>query len=102
MAVERPSIIGHHLEEGIVYFWGIPARRIKIGFTMQPTLRLRTLRYQFGPLANDFLAALAGTQEDERAYHERFAEHRQGKSEWFDPHPDIIAEIERLQKESTP
>lgn len=32
---------------------------------------------------------------------DRFAAHRHGKSEWFDPHPDILAEIERI-KATTP
>lgn len=31
----------------------------------------------------------------ERAYHERFMKHHL-RGDWFSPHPDILAEIERL------
>lgn len=96
MAKTPGSTIGYHTEPGVVYFWGSPSHRIKIGFTVQPDMRLRTLRYQFGCIANSFLATVDGTMDLEREYHRRFAEHRQGKSEWFAPHPDILAEIERL------
>lgn len=80
---------------GIVYFFGWPNRRIKIGHTIHPAMRRRTLRWEHGVYAN-FLATTKGGRDLERAYHERFAEHRHGKSEWFDPAPEILAEIERL------
>lgn len=101
MAEEVSSTREKPFEEGVVYFWGNVNRRIKIGFTAQPDLRLRTLRYQFGPMASSFLVTVDGTAEDERAYHKRFAEHRHGKSEWFAPHPDILAEIDRLIAEQS-
>lgn len=39
---------------------------------------------------------LASTRYSGDPYHLRFAAHRHGKGEWFSPHPDILAEIERL------
>lgn len=83
--------------EGLVYFYGYTNRKIKIGHTRFPDMRIRTLRYSSGVWAQSFLATVDGGRDLERAYHERFAEHRHGKSEWFDPAPEILAEIERLE-----
>jgi len=83
---------------GVVYFFGNSKRRIKIGHTTNPEVRLRTLRYQFGLPCQGFLATVPGGQDLEASYHERFDEHRLGRQEWFSPHPDILAEIERLNQ----
>lgn len=85
-------------EDGICYFWGHRKRRIKIGATSHPDMRARTLRYQFG--FGSFLAIVPGGERVEREYHARFAEHRLGKAEMFAPHPDILAEIDRLTSPS--
>jgi hypothetical protein len=37
----------------------------------------------------------------EVAYHRLFAEHR-AFGEWFEPHPDILAEVDRLTQGSPP
>lgn len=85
-------------DNGIVYFFGIRNRRIKIGHTIDLGLRLRTLRYQNGLPCVNYLATVPGGRELERAYHEKFAEHRHGRTEWFSPHPDILAEIDRINR----
>nr|WP_144036753.1 GIY-YIG nuclease family protein [Sphingopyxis witflariensis] len=41
------------------------------------------------------LASGWGTLKDERILHDRFAAHRL-HGEWFERHPDILAEVERL------
>jgi hypothetical protein len=81
---------------GCVYFWGLRNRRIKIGHTLHPDMRVRSLRYQFSLPSVGFLALTTGSRADEAAYHERFKAHRPGKSEWFEPHAEILAEIDRL------
>lgn len=43
-------------------------------------------------------AATPGERKQERAYHKHFSEHRL-HGEWFEPHPDIMAEIERLNSQ---
>lgn len=89
-------------DTGVCYFWGVPTRRIKIGASSHPDIRLRTLRYQFCLPSVGYLAVVDGGGAVEREYHARFAAHRHGKSDWCDPHPDILAEIERINALSTP
>lgn len=72
---------------------------IKIGFTTQITGRMNSLRSNSGPYKLVLVAATLGGRDQERSYHRRFAEHHLG-SEWFSPHPDILAEIERLKSET--
>lgn len=77
-----------------IYFIGPDDGPIKIGWARNITTRVRDLR-----LANAYpLRIWASTQAApalEREYHKRFAAHRL-HGEWFDRHPDILAEIERL------
>jgi hypothetical protein len=47
------------------------------------------------PVRLSILALTTGARDVERSYHERFAAHRL-HGEWFAPHPDILAEIDRL------
>lgn len=85
-----PAPSGH-----IVYFIRGAGGAIKIGFTQQP-LKGRLKCIQNGsPVRLEVLAIRSASQECERAYHRRFAKHRL-VGEWFAPHPDILAEIERL------
>ncbi|MBU1253573.1 MAG: GIY-YIG nuclease family protein [Alphaproteobacteria bacterium] len=81
-------------ETGMVYFWGDPSRKIKIGTTSRPAGRHRELRSTTG-LPGKMLATVHGGTDLEQAYHRRFAEWRQ-RGEWFSPAPAILAEIERL------
>lgn len=79
----------------VVYFVKGAMDAIKIGFTSQ-SLKSRVQSIQNGsPVRLKIMAWRAGSVEDERAYHERFAAYRL-HGEWFEPHPDILAEIERL------
>jgi hypothetical protein len=81
-------------EPGFCYFIGDDEGRIKIGSSRQPSRRLRELRRDT-PRNLRLLAKIGGGAERESYYHHLFAAHHRG-GEWFDRHPDIIAEIERL------
>jgi len=78
-----------------IYFIGPFDGPIKIGYAKKLSLRLRNLR-----LASAFPLHVWATVEAEitleREYHKRFAAHRL-HGEWFERHPDILAEIDRLQ-----
>ena len=76
-----------------VYFIGCSAA-IKIGVTVKLEARLATLR-SHSPLPLSLMASIEGGSTVEREYHRRFAAHRL-HGEWFEPHPDILAEIARL------
>lgn len=79
-----------------IYFIGGDEGPIKIGYALRPQVRLRTL--QIGsPFDLIILAEAPGGAEAERAYHVRFAQHRL-RGEWFARHPDILAEIEAVNK----
>jgi len=81
-------------ERATIYFIGPVDGPIKIGWASRLKYRLRDLE-----LANAFPLHVWATVEAEitleREYHKRFAEHRL-HGEWFERHPDILAEIERL------
>ena len=79
-----------------VYFIGGEVGAIKIGYSKAPKERLTTL--QIGsPIPLAILASFAGSMADEARLHERYAAHRL-HGEWFERHPDILEEIERLTK----
>lgn len=70
--------------------------RIKIGQSVNPSQRVRDLPYSnFGEEA-ELVATLRGCHF-ERAYHDAFRPWLEGH-EWFAPHPDILAEIDRLTR----
>lgn len=100
-AWSRPALVPPPALCGSIYFIA-PADRcsIKIGFSRRVAFRLRGLQ-----LANaqplELLAAVEGPATLEREYHKRFAAHRL-HGEWFAPHPDILAEIDRLQAAQEP
>ncbi len=77
-----------------IYFIGPADGPIKIGHTANLIVRLRNLRLA-NALPLFLLASVEGPTKLEREYHDRFAAHRL-HGEWFAPHPDILAEIERL------
>lgn len=80
-----------------VYFIGSPSQPgspIKIGFTTDLKKRLKSLQTG-SPNKLEVLAAIEAGGSQERAYHDQFAAHRL-HGEWFEPHPDILAEIARL------
>jgi hypothetical protein len=77
-----------------VYFVGGDVGGIKIGTAREPSRRLADLQCG-SPVRLAILAVVSGTHELELEYHRRFAAHRL-HGEWFERHPDILAEIERL------
>ena len=81
-----------------VYFIGGDETPIKIGFSAHPQSRLNGLQTAHWVKLR-ILAAVRGTKEDEAAYHRMFASLRMS-GEWFERHPDILAEIERLTSPS--
>lgn len=68
--------------------------RIKIGQSKDPWQRMSTLPHSGNGEPADLLATRNG-KSFEGAYHVAFASWLTG-NEWFAPHPDILAEIERL------
>lgn len=81
-----------------IYFIGGDVGHIKIGVSRSPHSRLAGIQTG-SPIPLRILATVTGGFDEERAYHARFAAHRV-QGEWFERHPDILAEIERLQKEN--
>lgn len=82
-----------------IYFIGPESGPIKIGYTVNVTLRLRDLRLA-NALPLKLWASIHGPTKLEREYHRRFAAHRL-HGEWFERHPDILAEIDRLNSEGS-
>ena len=79
----------------LVYFVGGEGGPIKIGFTQQP-IKARLKCIQNGsPIKLRVLALQPAPRARESFYHRQFAAHRL-HGEWFERHPDILAEIERL------
>jgi hypothetical protein len=79
---------------GTIYFVGPIGGPIKIGFASRLEFRLKDLR-TMNALPLVVHATADGPPSLEREYHKRFAVHRL-HGEWFTPHPDILAEIKRL------
>lgn len=77
-----------------VYFIRSSAGPIKIGIARDVHRRLMELRNS-SPVSLDLAACTGGGFAAEQAYHRQFSEHRL-HGEWFAPHPDILAEIERI------
>lgn len=72
---------------------------VKIGVAKDPAARLATL--QTGHFETLHIRAITvGGLTQERIYHDTFRAHHQ-RGEWFAPHPDILAEIDRLANTNT-
>ena len=78
-----------------VYFIGGEGTPIKIGFSSAPYERLASLQTAHWCKLS-ILVMAEGSLADERRLHEQFAGHRM-HGEWFHPHPEILAEIERVR-----
>jgi hypothetical protein len=82
-----------------VYFIGSADGPIKIGMSCDPQARCAAM--QIGhPDDVRILALTPGGRTLEKAYHERFGFARL-RGEWFERHPIILAEIERLNEART-
>jgi hypothetical protein len=79
------------------YFIGADTGPVKIGHSINPKLRLRTIQ-NYSPVKLRIFALASGGQEREAAYHFQFQEHRL-HGEWFERCPEIEAEIERLNND---
>lgn len=97
---EEPSekhfnrLVERGIESWTYFARGLESGRIKIGKSKEPHRRVSQLAYcRFGEKAE--LVALRRGDLFERAYHNAFREWSEGH-EWFAPHPDILAEIDRL------
>ena len=93
---KRPHV-GCHIPEGAasyVYFIQAASGPIKIGVAVNPLTRLSGLQTANHESLH-LMAVLVGAYRHEMDYHRQFAGHRL-HGEWFAPHPDILAEIERL------
>lgn len=106
MGTDRPwDAIGRgahkfRCEQQVAYFIGHVAHGIKIGISNSPLERLSMLQTG-SPVPLRILACAQGGRDQERVYHHSFAEHRL-HGEWFAPHPEILAEIARLNSERRP
>lgn len=85
-----------------VYFAGSDNGPIKIGMSCDPRRRLKELQTPGQPRLKLLAVKHTGGvgSFEEGRYHERFAEHALG-NEWFERHPDILAEIDRLNTPSS-
>ena len=81
----------------VVYFVRAENGLIKIGSTKYLEDRLYSLRCG-SPVGIELVACLKGDRNTEFKLHARFAEHRL-HGEWFNPAPEILAEIDRLNRE---
>ncbi len=91
--------LGQERKPAKVYFIRAETGQIKIGMAIDPEARLKNLQTA-SPVKLEIVATCEGGAEGEAEYHERFAEHRL-RNEWFAPHPDILAEVERLSTPTT-
>lgn len=78
-----------------VYFIQSGAGEIKIGKAIDVRKRLSGLQTSH-PHPLTVLAVTTGGKPVELGYHARFAQHRL-HGEWFAPHADILAEVDRLR-----
>lgn len=79
-----------------VYFIQAETGPIKIGVASDVRKRLGNLRGA-SPVPLTLLLSISGGPMAEYSFHHKFRAHRL-HGEWFHPHPDILAEIERLSQ----
>ncbi len=84
------------VRDGLCYFLAGTVGPIKIGHSKDLHRRMAEIALIVGyPVT--LLATANGSYFREAHYHKRFAAHRL-HGEWFDRHPDILAEIARLSR----
>lgn len=87
--------------DSVVYFMTRKSdEAIKIGFAKALKNRRRMLEKEHGCTVT-VLATRPGGRFLENLYHNRFHDHRL-HGEWFSRHPDILAEIDRLNQSLAP
>lgn len=91
--VSRPVEIAAE-KLGWVYFIQAACGSIKIGRARNVAYRIRDLQCANPQRLTLLAVAIDGGRE--AGYHRQFKDHRL-HGEWFSPHPDILAEIERLK-----
>jgi hypothetical protein len=74
----------------VIYFVRLASGAIKIGYTEFLDQRLVGLRYSYRGKA-ELLHAMEGGYETERELHAQFGHLRLGRSEQFQPGPDLLA-----------
>jgi hypothetical protein len=79
------------------YFIGGEEGPVKIGFSVKPASRLRHIQSS-SPSELKILATTTGGPDQEKLYHQLFAAARL-HGEWFQRTPEIMAEIERMNRE---
>lgn len=82
------------------YFVGGDEGPIKIGFSQWPARRLKQMQGH-SPVPLRILASITGGAEREQHYHRRFSAARL-RGEWFERTPEIIDEIDRINREEAP
>ncbi len=76
--------------EGYVYFFAERnSSLVKIGFSCDPQHRLGSVKSNIGGKPLEILACYPGTRADEKAEHQRWAEYRLPRSEWFTKNRDL-------------
>jgi hypothetical protein len=93
-----PDVNVRREAEQFIYFIGGDVGAIKIGLATDPQRRLRGLQCG-SPIPLKLLAVGRGGKDVEYQYHLRFRAHRL-HGEWFNRHPDILAEASRLAGET--
>lgn len=78
----------------MIYFLQLETGAIKIGFTDDIESRLASLARHYGHQPA-VLATMDGDRSTERDLHDRFSEHRYGRTEQFKPATEILAFIGR-------
>lgn len=93
---EEYEVIRSKATNRFIYFVQAENGPIKIGVASNLEKRIGNLRGS-SPVKLTLLFATHGGATAEANLHHRFREHRL-HGEWFAPHPDILAEIERLKE----
>lgn len=94
-AVVYQAITDAALEQMVYFIRAGKDGPIKIGIARDPASRLATLQTGHHDTL-EIVALTDGGSAQEAAYHAHFSDFRL-RGEWFSPHPDILAEIERLK-----
>ena len=82
----------HIQHDPVVYFMQDDEGLVKIGYTISLSRRHSQIKSEYGEI--EILGWIWGGRQMEKQLHERFAEYRLGRSDWFTPNNEIFAYIE--------